>query len=111
MPLKSSEDGRYIANWVPSASGQYLIQVFIDGRIAGIYVCMYIFSETEIRPGFPQSTAQRRSTVLLTYSVALQVDCQSRPSLIDDLYLLIFRYSAGRGMTILRVRTLHVKAL
>ena len=36
MPLKSNEDGSYVASWVPSTSGNYLIQVFIDGKSAGM---------------------------------------------------------------------------
>ena len=35
VPLKSNEDGSYVASWVPSTSGNYLIQVFIDGKSAG----------------------------------------------------------------------------
>ena len=35
MPLKSNEDGSYVASWVPSTSGSYIIQVFIDGKSAG----------------------------------------------------------------------------
>ncbi len=35
MPLKCNEDGSYVANWVPSTSGSYIIQVFIDGKSAG----------------------------------------------------------------------------
>ena len=35
MPLKSNEDGSYVASWVPSVSGRYLIQVYIDGKSAG----------------------------------------------------------------------------
>lgn len=37
MPLKSNEDGSYVASWVPSTSGSYIIQVFIDGKSAGTY--------------------------------------------------------------------------
>ena len=37
MPLKSNEDGSYMASWVPSTSGNYIIQVFIDGKCAGLY--------------------------------------------------------------------------
>ena len=35
MHLKSNKDGSYIATWVPSTRGSYVIQVFIDGREAG----------------------------------------------------------------------------
>ena len=46
MPLKSNEDGSYVASWVPSTSGKYLVQVFIDGKSAGtsgIFHMMYIY--------------------------------------------------------------------
>lgn len=36
VPLKSNEDGSYVASWVPSTSGNYIIQVFIDGKTAGV---------------------------------------------------------------------------
>ena len=35
VPLKSNDDGSYVASWVPSTSGSYIIQVFIDGKSAG----------------------------------------------------------------------------
>ena len=35
MPLKSIGDGTYVANWVPSVGGNYLIQIFIDGCRTG----------------------------------------------------------------------------
>ena len=35
MPLKLNEDGSYVASWVPSTSGNYIIQVLIDGKTAG----------------------------------------------------------------------------
>ena len=35
MPLKSNKDGFYTAMWVPSTSGNYIVQVFIVGRETG----------------------------------------------------------------------------
>ena len=35
MPLKSNDDGTYIANWIPSVSGSYMIQIFIDDCSTG----------------------------------------------------------------------------
>ena len=35
MPLKSNGDGTYVASWVPSESGNYLIQIFIDSCSSG----------------------------------------------------------------------------
>lgn len=37
MPLKSNNDGTYEATWVPSESGSYLIQIFIDSCSTGNY--------------------------------------------------------------------------
>lgn len=39
MPLKSNQDGSYVASWVPSASGHYVIQIWIDGKEAGGLSC------------------------------------------------------------------------
>lgn len=41
MPLKSRDNGTYVANWVPSVCGNYLIQVFIDGKSIGIVLVHY----------------------------------------------------------------------
>ena len=38
MPLKSNNDGTYVATWVPSESGNYLIQIFIDSCSTGMYL-------------------------------------------------------------------------
>ena len=35
IPLKSNRDGSYSVAWVPSTTGAYIIQVFIDGRHTG----------------------------------------------------------------------------
>ena len=44
VPLKSNNNGTYIANWIPSVSGNYTIQIFIDGCSAGmiIYTTTYM---------------------------------------------------------------------
>ena len=42
VPLKSNEDGSYVACWVPSTSGSYIVQVFIDGKSAGTQVILKI---------------------------------------------------------------------
>ena len=41
MPLKSNGDGTYVASWVPSESGNYLIQIFIDSCSTGIFCVGY----------------------------------------------------------------------
>ena len=33
--IKDNKDGTYLATWVPSASGNYLLQVYIDGNAVG----------------------------------------------------------------------------
>jgi len=35
MRLESQDNGSYTAQWVPSVSGKYLIQAYIDGRSTG----------------------------------------------------------------------------
>ena len=44
MRLESQDNGTYVAQWVPAVSGNYLVQVYIDGRSTGIhthhYICM-----------------------------------------------------------------------
>ena len=51
MPLKSNEDGSYVASWVPSTSGSYIIQVFIDGKSAGtcIVLRMYTLDSDDVK--------------------------------------------------------------
>ena len=51
MPLKSNEDGSYVASWVPSTSGSYIIQVFIDGKSAGICIVprMYTLDSDDVK--------------------------------------------------------------
>lgn len=44
MPLKSNEDGSYVASWVPSTSGSYIIQVFIDGKSAGTCIVLRMYT-------------------------------------------------------------------
>lgn len=48
MPLKTNKDGSYHATWVPSASGSYTIQVFIDGRPAGTGGILIIIYAVEV---------------------------------------------------------------
>ena len=36
MSLKSNGDGTYVASWVPSEGGSYLIQIFIDSCNTGM---------------------------------------------------------------------------
>ncbi len=38
MIVKSNKDGSYVVTWVPSCSGSYTIQLFIDGRDAGTHI-------------------------------------------------------------------------
>ena len=44
MRLESQDNGTYVAQWVPAVSGNYLVQVYIDGRSTGIYTPLYMYA-------------------------------------------------------------------
>ncbi len=85
MPLKSNNDGTYIANWIPSVSGSYMIQIFIDGCSTGKYnflTIVYLRLGYTFLPGKIFSHAQ----INMAACCKLAVNVQNQ--FLDKVYLI-----------------------